>query len=325
MFYKLSIILLFTAGSQLGCSRISEAQTRQDSNNYAVAKEISSSDELKVKIDVDSLILIDSRLETILTQPAPAISLFFSCRMPEFEKDKKCNQDNLRAGISLDEQQTLQKYWKQSVSFKYKYLIQKFPNANEEYKESNRFSVMTNQFLENLKDSYINSPSGKRRISNSEAEEIMKSVNIAAVDVIEKLRILKTSQNSDEVSTPSRRVKEFMRYVQLKEFDKAKTYQTEVQIKKVKKKPKSSDGIPIQTVLPPQFNWGAMLGERDLVLEKVLDEKTVDDKSIVKTELRGENYEKIRLFYAFHLEKSDSQWYISDIDFLTRREALQDN
>lgn len=186
----LIIILLFLAGFQLSCSKISEAQTRQESNNYAAIERASSIVKIKVEVNIDSLVIDDSRIEAVLTQPAPKVWLILHCQ----EKSGDCNQSTSSAKILLDEQ-IIEQYWKQSLYFKYRYLVEKFPNANEEYQESDKFSVITNQSLTALKGFYINSPSGNRCLSNNEAEEIMKSVNTATMSIIKKLKVA-SSENT---------------------------------------------------------------------------------------------------------------------------------
>lgn len=182
MFHKfsVSVILIFFVVAQFSCANFSKAQMQQKSNtNTRFEQTVDSSEEAKVEVEVEKLDINNYDGESISNFPAPKIWLTFS------SQDKESN--NFRLEIPFDTRMAVQEYWKESLKFKYKYLIQKFPDANTQYQESNKFSDSTGKLIDILKSAPIEFPKGKRNISGNEASDIVRSINIEAANIIKKL------------------------------------------------------------------------------------------------------------------------------------------
>lgn len=68
---------------------------------------------------------------------------------------------------------------------------------------------------------------------------------------------------------------------------------------------------------PTKFDWARVLKERDLSLEKIIDNNTFNNDAIVKTLLIYNKDPRINLEAVFNLKNVDNHWFIYDIKFIT--------
>lgn len=130
--------------------------------------------------------------------------------------------------------------------------------------------------------------------------------SIVEYGLTNKINSSNTEKIGNNISSPSRVVEEFMQFVSSGDLEKANIYLID---KNAKENRKKEDNLQEN---PPNINWADVLKKRSLYLEKILEERIIEDKSIVNVELGIRGLDD-KIHSIFYLKKLNSEWRIYDV------------
>lgn len=161
------------------------AQTTEDSNLTTKSKDKIILNQATIEGSFQLLVMYDAELETVLTHPLPEIRFIFPCQNAKVNK-KNCNEGFFNAKLPLN-QSDLEKFWKDILTIRYQ--IEKNDlNGNNYYQSLNSIFIKSSDFSKLLQKSNIETPTGERKISENEADEVVRYINICSTKVIENIK-----------------------------------------------------------------------------------------------------------------------------------------
>lgn len=168
----------------IGVIPTSQSQERNSVNTGIVNKK--NADEAKIEGIFEIQNLSDANLNTILDHPTPRFQLVIGCLKMELEEN--CKESAFRVELSEEAKMLIEKYWRDSLTFRYNTIIQSVPDANAGYRLDAEFFNLTTEFERGIEKTTLVTPKGKRQIYSAETGEITKSINIFAAKVIAKAK-----------------------------------------------------------------------------------------------------------------------------------------
>src|ERR1041384_7515644 len=151
----LALITLCSVGFLSGCATLERAQTL----SKAGTEEIRPADEAKITGNYEAPDLADNSLDSVLAAPVPHFQLAFECAKTAGSPD--CSSGSFTTEPPDTLQQAVKDFWKASLSFRYKALIQKNTLNRESYLAlSDRYDSDCNEFEKRAEKVEINTPGG---------------------------------------------------------------------------------------------------------------------------------------------------------------------
>ncbi len=175
-----SILIVSSIALLQSCASPSEAQRDVNSNNVASGDVSVLANEALIVINLVASPHRD--LKSLLEIPPPEIEFVFGCSNSEYFS-KQCEPKH-STKIPSHLRPDAEAYWRESLRFRYKYLVEKFPDAKAEVEASVSFANLTQEFEARLRGASIDTDRGQRPISPREAAEVVRLLNTKAAELI---------------------------------------------------------------------------------------------------------------------------------------------
>lgn len=180
------LFLVLVACTLVGCANFSGAQTSGRSNGLAKGTGTipGVSNEAVVIVETAKPPAVMS-LESLREMPPPQIKLVFDCDL-ERMKEQKC-EGNFSSELpdSLDSE--IAEFWKKSIEFNYRDLVEKFPDAQTNVRESTRFSNEVDELDKKLRETIVQTNQGERAVSANEAGQLIQNINKSTAALVKNL------------------------------------------------------------------------------------------------------------------------------------------
>lgn len=176
---QIAFIFLLT-GIFAQCSAQDRAQNKPNISS-AVSTGVAENrlaDELQVVEQYEITVPKNATQDVILSQSAPVIALSLPC-------DKEKNDCVTTTQIELPEvaQKIVAEYWKSALA--YRLDAKKVRDAQNSYNLMKKHSVSSEEFRRAIREIDVQAPSGTRKISHAEAEDITAFINMTSHKVVE--------------------------------------------------------------------------------------------------------------------------------------------
>jgi hypothetical protein len=179
-------IIIYTVLVNFGC--VTQNSIAQSTENRVPAHSSieKSSDEAKIEVYQKNFVISDTDLDTILEIAPPIIKFNFPCQGEN--KETIHSEDLFKLLVSNYDQIIFERYWKESLKFRYETIfVHSEIDSKSNFEKTNLFFSKSNEFINSFDSIYIKAPNGKRKISNEEAIEIMKGINLATSKIVKNL------------------------------------------------------------------------------------------------------------------------------------------
>jgi hypothetical protein len=171
------LVLISAAGLLTQCT----ARTAENQNNVSIntSGEISRpADEAKIEGNIPDYEISETSLEYLQSLPMPDVQLVFELR-----------NNQKRIDLPADVKSALSSHWKEAIKFAYETRLHKPTDAQTAYKRDTDWANYCQETHRKLQTMLIEAPTGKRNISQTEAQNLWGFLNGATVKVMDKAKI----------------------------------------------------------------------------------------------------------------------------------------
>lgn len=177
---KIILLQIFTVILAVGLFTQSKAQITKDNINATAIGEISRpANEAKIEGNFLDYEIKETNLEYLQSLPMPELKFVFSSKTVAYDK------------FPEDVKNILEAHWKDAVKYFYDKKFNRTIDALTEYKRTTAWFNYCAKTNKNLRSSFIKAPNGKRKISQTESQELWGFLNKAVVRIMDKIEFIK--------------------------------------------------------------------------------------------------------------------------------------
>ena len=172
-------------------SLIPELSGKVGSNAKIVGQEnlIEPKDVGNIDSTFSEMTITNLELETVLNQSAPKMWFVFDCEQYENTPPAECFDGRIQMEFSPELKKLVAENWKASLKIQYKELLKKYINVQELDDDQSAHIAKNMAFVKNVQILTVEAPLGNRKISQTEANEILTLIGKNAQETIQSAQI----------------------------------------------------------------------------------------------------------------------------------------
>ena len=181
-----SFLIVLAAVFVQQCSTSTEVSPQQEQGNVAKSEVKGPANPANITGVLNEEPINNTNLSTMLEQPAPKIWFNFDCP-EESSVIEICHEENLKQEMPGEALDVIDQFWKDTIGIRHLTIIRKNEITAQTYQdEILAYTARATVFEKNLEEIWIETPQGRRKMSQVEARDVSAYLMRISFDVIER-------------------------------------------------------------------------------------------------------------------------------------------